>query len=395
MNQAVKGINFFTSVNQFFGAGVAGKGFALNLEPLTDVRLEVSPAALSELETSEDAERRRLYELARKPVLPQYPSLVRGGLMNRRWIYPDDWPLRTSDKPGHGLTVGHIFFEFDQLLPEELAWMDGIDLLTTGSQWTTDIAQAHGLKRVATLYQGVDRNLFKPNPFWERPARFDDRFVVFSGGKIEHRKGTDLVIAAFARFIETHPDALLLINAYNPWPISQMGLAESPHIHFDPVADYPADMKDLLLQNQIPRENFLVIPPVSRAEIAGSIWNSDCGLFPIRCEGGTNHFLMETMACGKPVIATHTSGLTEIIRPEHNAIGLEARHPVTPAFQVPEPERGIWHEPDVDEIVAALERLYTDRELGKKLGTQAAADLDFFSWPNRAQALLNLIAEHQ
>jgi hypothetical protein len=34
--------------------------------------------------------------------------------------------------------------------------------------------------------------------------------VVFSGGKLEHRKGQDLVIRAFVRFVQRHPDAVLV-----------------------------------------------------------------------------------------------------------------------------------------------------------------------------------------
>ena len=36
--------------------------------------------------------------------------------------------------------------------------------------------------------------------------------------------------------------------------------------------------------------------------------NTDIGIFPNRCEGGTNLVLMEYMACAKPVIASYTSG---------------------------------------------------------------------------------------
>ena len=44
--------------------------------------------------------------------------------------------------------------------------------------------------------------------------------------------------------------------------------------------------------------------------------NTDVGVFPNRCEGGTNLVLMEYMACGKPVIASCTSGHRDIVSEE-------------------------------------------------------------------------------
>lgn len=50
--------------------------------------------------------------------------------------------------------------------------------------------------------------------------------------------------------------------------------------------------------------------------------NTDIGLFPNRCEGGTNLMLMEYMACGKPVIASAQTGHADIIR-HNNAFPIE------------------------------------------------------------------------
>ena len=44
------------------------------------------------------------------------------------------------------------------------------------------------------------------------------RFVVFSGGKLELRKGQDIVVAAFRAFVERHPDAVLVNAWHNAWP---------------------------------------------------------------------------------------------------------------------------------------------------------------------------------
>ena len=46
--------------------------------------------------------------------------------------------------------------------------------------------------------------------------------VIFSGGKLELRKGQDLVVAAFKIFHARHPDALLISSWQNGWPESAM-----------------------------------------------------------------------------------------------------------------------------------------------------------------------------
>lgn len=42
--------------------------------------------------------------------------------------------------------------------------------------------------------------------------------VLHAGGKLEFRKGQDLVVAAMRRFLPHHPDARLLFAWHNPWP---------------------------------------------------------------------------------------------------------------------------------------------------------------------------------
>jgi glycosyltransferase involved in cell wall biosynthesis len=119
---------------------------------------------------------------------------------------------------------------------------------------------------------------------------------------------------------------------------------------------------------------------------------SDCGVFPVRCEAGTNHFLMEYMACGRPAIATFTSGLVDILRPGLNSVGLQSFRQVQPALSTGrETRRGLWNEPALDEIVEALESLYASGETRTRLGRAAAHDMHRFAWPECAERLLHVI----
>jgi glycosyltransferase involved in cell wall biosynthesis len=390
----VTGLNFFTNVGDHYGAGVAGKGFALALAGKLDLRLALAqPLPQDKVPKHGDpGEWQLLQRLSRKPPDPSLPSFVRGAPMARRWLCPEQWPRRGArSSVQRAPFVAHVFFEFEKLMPDEVAFLREADVVTSGSSWAEQVLAAHGLP-AATIHQGVNLTVFHPGES-ERPEHLRDRFVVWSGGKYEYRKGWDLVIAAFARFVQRRPDAFLIANAWNPWPATQAGLAHSPHFEFSPVERYPEDMGQVLIDNGIPEDSFELLSPSSRSQLARAMRRADCGLFPIRAEGGTNHFLMELMACGKPVIATHTTGLTDILRPGENCLALQELRAVTPNIVGPERDRGTWLEPTVAEIVAALDSLYGSADTRARLARGGLETIAGFAWDRCADRLLQVIGE--
>lgn len=397
MTSLPRTLNFFTPVGDSFGAGIAGKGFALALAERVDLRLAiVSPPDVPwQSWMSSPEEIRALEAVAEKAVSREASSFVRGAPMARRWYCPDSWPRRGSTLGNgnrSGAFVGHVFCEFERLLPEEIEFLRRADWITTGCDWATRVLLDHDLERVATVHQGVELDLFRPpdTPV-TRPPDLEGKFLVFSGGKYEYRKGVDLTIAAFAAFAQRHADALLLINAFNPWSWSQRGLAVSPHFLFAPVRTYPDDFARVLVMNGIPSDRFRILEPGPRADLARTMAMSDCGLFPVRCEAGTNHFLMEYMACARPAIATYTSGLLDILHDRLNCVALTSFRQVLPAITAAEAQRGLWNEPTVDEIVEALESLYRSEETRERLGRAAAQDMHPFAWSHCAERLLQVI----
>jgi len=391
-------LNFFTAVGDSFGAGIAGKGFALSLAKQVDLRLSIFSLPGFDLgsQVHSPAEAAELRALAAKPLVPEFASFVRGAPSSRRWLCPQDWPRRgpagMAPIQPRGMFVAHVFFEFDKLLPEEISFLEQADVVTTASDWATRVLYAHGLRQSATVHQGVELDIFHPHDRnVERPADLQGKFLVFSGGKYEYLKGTDLVIAAFSAFAQRRRDAVLLINAFNPWAWTQASLAHSPHFRFSPVQSYPSDLVRVLVDNGVPANRFRVLVPGPRPTLARTMAMSDCGLFPIRCEGGTNHFVMEFMACGRPLITTFSTGLADLLVPGENCVGLRQLQPVPANLVQPDPARGTWHEPSIDEIVAALEFLYESREVGERLARRGLVDIQRFAWPACAEHLLTLI----
>lgn len=116
--------------------------------------------------------------------------------------------------------------------------------------------------------------------------------------------------------------------------------------------------------------------------------NSDVGLFPSRCEGGTNLMLMEYMACGRPAIATYASGHRDVLT-DDNSLPLRRLREAT-VRQAHEPPR-IWANADLEEIVEKLEWAYQNRGHLAELGARAARDMTRFTWADTAQRFFELL----
>jgi glycosyltransferase involved in cell wall biosynthesis len=275
-------------------------------------------------------------------------------------------------------TVGVTFFETAVLAEDAVAAARAFPLIITGSSWNEQVMRSYGLTNVRTILQGVDPTLFHPAP---RVRYADDRFLVFSGGKLEHRKGQDIALAAFRRFAERRPDAVLVGAWHSPWPhmakgVDKTGLAAP--VTFD--AEGRLDAAAWAVANGVRPENFIDAGHTPNPLMPQLYRQMDVGLFPNRCEGGTNLVAMECMACGVPVILSANSGHLDLIESD-NCYMLTRQGPVTnEAAAVGHGDVAGWGESDVDEAVELLERAYTDRAEARARGERGAKTLNRLTW---------------
>ncbi|HLZ30211.1 MAG TPA: methyltransferase domain-containing protein [Chloroflexota bacterium] len=289
------------------------------------------------------------------------------------------------------LTVGYTFFEENILTPlavEHAA--QRYDHIVTGSTWCEDVLRRYKLEAVSTILQGIDPLLFHPSA---APGRqFGDRFVVFSGGKLEFRKGQDLVIRAFKVLQDRHPDVLLVNAWFNPWTFSVETMAASPYIEFEHTLEDHVDfVSQLLVANGINLEGVVTLPAQPNARMPSVYWDTDVGLFPNRCEGGTNLVLMEYMAAGKPAIASYSSGHRDIVT-EHNALLITQMTPLL--MNDDDRPIAIWDDPSLDETIERLEWAYQHPADLKGIAEQAGHDLGAHTWTRTAAAFLAVLEPH-
>jgi glycosyltransferase involved in cell wall biosynthesis len=281
-------------------------------------------------------------------------------------------------------TFGYTFFE-NELNENSRKNAPLYDRIFCGSTWCKDKLLEAGIPHADVLLQGVDPDLFYP----VEEGKNNEMFVIFSGGKFEYRKGQDLVLKAVKVLQERYQDVVLVNCWYNLWPQTMNLMRISPHIVFDVRGTTWEEIMHHLYQlNGLDERRIVTCPLMRNSELRSLYAKTNVGLFPNRCEGGTNLVLMEYMACGKPVIASYSSGHRDIVN-ENNALLLKNLRQNTlsdhgAAFAV-------WDEPSLEEIVESLDYAYHHRDAIGTLGTRAGEDMKQLMWGTTADKLLKSI----
>ncbi len=258
------------------------------------------------------------------------------------------------------------------------------DHFVAGSTWCAQVLRDAGLRNVSTIPQGVHATVFHPMP----RVSNRDKFVVFSGGKFEHRKAQDVVIRAVRHLMEKHDDVFLAPLWWNPFPQTMDSMRQSVLIKTPPRnGDVIQFLHAVLHENGIPLDRVIpVAQPVANGwQVADLMCQTDVGLFPNRAEGGTNLVMMEMLACGRPVIASYATGHVDVLE----------QFPTMKPFTLTQsgiPAMPGWFEPNLDETIEALEDAYDAG--GPALDTYSTYRshimAEHFSWEGAARQFLEV-----
>ncbi len=281
------------------------------------------------------------------------------------------------NRMGRGAHIAYSFFELDPLTTRERLHMSVPDVMCVASQWAADITKRDIPKvNVKVLPCGVDVDIFNPQPSATYNKRAtSDTYVFYNIGKWEKRKGHDVLIKAFDRAFEPKDDVQLVMMPNNIF----LTAAQTEHWY--------GMYKNSRLGSKV---MFLTGILDTHFDVAKVINSLDCGVFPARAEGW-NLELLESMACGKPVITTNVSAHTEYCTKE-NAYLIEA----------PRQEEafdgkfffggGNWAEFDVDEEEQLIEHMrycYENRP-SNQAGVETANQ---FTWKNSAKILQEILVD--
>ncbi|MBW2557914.1 MAG: glycosyltransferase family 4 protein [Deltaproteobacteria bacterium] len=315
--------------------------------------------------------------------------LTEPNLQGRVFHAIGDHSLRRQYPIKGEINYGYTFFE--NLLEEDaLKNARFYDLVFAGSTWCRQKLEEKGISWVQTLIQGIDPDLFFPLEL-EKPSG-KDKFIIFSGGKFELRKGQDLVLRAVKVLQDKYDDIVLMNLWQNHWKFSFETMKRSSYINFVVNGEtWEEIIKNIMAENGIDPERNIVLPPINNNQLKNVYANTDIGLFPNRCEGGTNLVLMEYMACARPVIASYNTGHRDILTKD-NALLLEEMKPYDD-FDEKGEMLGAWQEPDLDELVSKLEYAYLNRDGLDSIARQAGEDMKRYTWHATAKDLLEKIEQ--
>jgi glycosyltransferase involved in cell wall biosynthesis len=253
-----------------------------------------------------------------------------------------------------------------------------------GSKWNAEILRSRGFERVIPWAQGIDLEMFSPHG---TILPRSDKFRIYSGGKLEFRKGQDITLEAFKKFHQKYPDSELIVAWDSPWPILAMSMARSKYVKA-PALDLNQkyNLEKWMLSEGMPENSFQNIGSLPNYKMPELMRSCDVGLFPNRAEGGTNLVAMESIACGLPCILSNNTGHKDLLE-EVDCYSLEEQKKISPLNEKDGTEG--WGESSIEEIFSQLEFAYNNRDLNKQKGLNAAKKIQRWSWFNKVGELVN------
>lgn len=295
-----------------------------------------------------------------------------------------NWPLvkiwhqhALLERIGNGKYYGFPIFELDTFSEQEKYNLLVPDSLIVCSEWAKKVVQDNfpgKILDISVVPLGVDRSIFYDQAI-EKKVKTDNTYRFFTIGKLEYRKGHDFIVECFSKAFDLNDNVELNMMINNPFlqrEISQQW--------------YNSFKKSKLG----PKINILNPVPTHR-DVADFINSQDCGLFAARAEGW-NLELLESMSCGKPVIATNYSAHTEFCNQGNSYLidieDKEIAHDKMGGMWFR--GQGSWAELDYDQeeqMIRHMRYCYENRPNN----LQGIDTAEQFTWDNSAKKLLEIL----
>jgi glycosyltransferase involved in cell wall biosynthesis len=264
--------------------------------------------------------------------------------------------------------IAFVVFETTHLPSHHRTILREMSEVWTPSTWGRDTLVKNGLDptHVFTVPEGVDTEFFHPA---ETPTPHK-RFRFLCVGKWETRKSTADLVRCFAEEFSSQEDVELVLHAHNPWLTS-----------FSLEREIAA-----VLGHEHPHARIIASPPVSAEQLRALYRSSDAFVLPTRGEGWGLP-LLEAMACGLPVIATHYSAPADYL---DDSVGYPLRVSSMvavhdPLFFTPGVDHGLWAQPDLAHLRQLMRHTVKHREETAAKGRLArAAVCSRWTWDHAA-----------
>lgn len=210
-----------------------------------------------------------------------------------------------------------------------------------------DVNEKYGLthKNTKVIYNGIDTGMFSiqkrksiRNKMRSKYNIKEDDIVLLYAGRIHQSKGLDLIVEAFLKCYKNNKNLKLFVvgggySKYDNQMLEKLLIKKSENLKGNVIK----------LLKWVNHEDMIYIYSITDISILASI-NAE----------GNSLFIMESMACGIPVICTNTGGLPEIIT--NNDTGIL-----------------IKKENLRDQLISAIKELVQNKKLRTTIGKSASA----------------------
>jgi glycosyltransferase involved in cell wall biosynthesis len=237
---------------------------------------------------------------------------------------------------------------------------ENVDELWVPSEFVRDVVRRAGVSdtNIQVIPNGFDPAIFTPQGLTSRPLGCRRCAILFVGGAIR-RKGIDILLEAYRAAFDSGEDVTLALHLSGlTGSYQHNSLVDSVRaIAADPTAPHVQLLTDTL----------------DDKTMANLYRGCDALVLPYRGEG-FGLPLLEAQACGKPVITTAQGPAREFCS-DKTAYFISAREITVPDEPPPlGPMAGefTWFEPDTNELIQTLRRVYRNSGEAAEKGRAAA-----------------------
>lgn len=311
---------------------------------------------------------------------PKHHAALRAALESAKRYDPNAPSVRLwhafdlAQHVGKGPRVGFPIFELNRFNEVEKHQLRNQDMLLVCSEWARQIVADNDISTpVKVVPLGVDADIFRPSPLPDGPT------VFMQIGKWELRKGMLNTLQAFNRAFTPKDDVRLEMVCDNPfldkngnWEWGKMFLS-SPMGKAGKIS----------VHERIPTQEGL----------AALMAQAHVGVFPSLAEGWG---LPETemMAMGRPVIMTNYAGHTAFANDASLLIeGTELETAYDGIWFHGQGEWLTFGEPQMEQLVAHMRQLHSQRDRIITMGKKAAEYMGGFSWKRTSEAIVNGVSK--
>ncbi len=274
--------------------------------------------------------------------------------------------------------VAYNVWESTKQLPQFFKQILEFDQFWCPTEWQRQctIEQGYPEGRVKVVPEGVDGNIFYPDPLWGKTrSKLFEKYNIPRGsfcfmifGRWDYRKATTEMIQAFLEEFKNVDNAYLVISADNPFSVDKLSSTEERLKKYNLESD---------------KIKILHFPP--REEYVQWIRSGNVFLSCSRSEGW-NLPLIEAIASGTPSICSNWGAQLEFADGVSNLVRVPQELPPKEVFMLGDNhDLGVWGEPDFDHLKRVMRETYENYGSQKQRAVKLSRFVrELYTWENAA-----------